>query len=235
MVGVACRMDDARPARRGTVVIERELVERCRKGERDAQRALYDRTVDRIHRLLLRMTHSEEDAFDLAQETYVRAFTRIDRFDGRSSVETWLYRIAVNEALGFLRRAGRERVRLRTLAAERPDRVESSEACESRIDLETALAALDPSDRTLLLLRYEQGLDYRTIASVMECAEGTVASRLNRSRRRLRVFLEKGCEDGEETKTTGHLTKGYDPPETDWVADRPMYREEERQGESHGL
>ncbi|MFQ5501088.1 MAG: RNA polymerase sigma factor [Phycisphaerae bacterium] len=197
---------------------ERELVEQCRKGERDAQRALYDRTVDRIYRLLLRMTHSEEDAFDLAQETYVRAFTRIDRFDGRSSVETWIYRIAVNEALGFIRRTGRERVHLRTLASERPDRVESSEACESRIDLEDALAALEPSDRTMLLLRYEQGLDYRTIAAVMECAEGTVASRLNRSRRRLRDLLDRGCEAGEETEATEHLTSGSD-------SGRPVRRE----------
>ncbi|MFQ5412024.1 MAG: RNA polymerase sigma factor [Phycisphaerae bacterium] len=190
---------------------EAELVERCRTGEREAQRELYTRTIDPIHRLLLRMTNSEEDAFDLAQETYVRAFTRIDRFDGRSSVRTWLYRIAVNEALGFMKRAGRERAHLRNLAAGRSDRVEMAAACESRIDLDTALATLSPSDRTMLLLRYDQGLDYRTIAAVLDCPEGTVASRLNRSRRRLRVFLEKGCVEGEETGVTGHLNEGADP------------------------
>lgn len=187
---------------------EAELVEGCRKGEREAQRELYSRTVASIHRLLLRMTHSEEDAFDLAQETYVRAFTRIDRFDGRSSVRTWLYRIAVNEALGFLKRAGRERAHLRTLASERSDRGQTAEACESRADLDAALAALSPPDRLILLLRYEQGLDYRTIAAVADCAEGTVASRLNRARQRLRAILEKDYGPAEETRAPAHPNGG---------------------------
>ncbi len=67
---------------------EQELVERCREGDREAQRELYDRTSGPVYRLLLKMTASPDDAFDLAQETYLKAFTRINQFDGRSSVAT---------------------------------------------------------------------------------------------------------------------------------------------------
>jgi hypothetical protein len=84
-------------------VTPEELVEACRRGDPDAQRALYDATCDRVYRLLLRMTRNSQDAFDLAQETYLKAFTRIGQFDAAASVTTWLYRIAVNEALQFLR------------------------------------------------------------------------------------------------------------------------------------
>ncbi|RME38752.1 MAG: sigma-70 family RNA polymerase sigma factor, partial [Planctomycetota bacterium] len=83
---------------------ERDLIARCRQGDRNARRTLFERTSDRIYRLLLRMTGNADDAFDLAQETYLRAFTEIGKFDGRSNVATWLYRIAVNEALQCLRR-----------------------------------------------------------------------------------------------------------------------------------
>ena len=81
------------------ILTESELVDGCRKGEREAQRELYARTCERIYALLLRMTRHPEDAFDLAQDTYLRAFARIGQFDGRSSLATWLYSIAVTQAL----------------------------------------------------------------------------------------------------------------------------------------
>ena len=85
-------------------MIEQELVERCRRGDRSAEHEVYTRTADRIYRLLVRVTRSSDAALDLAQETYVRAFTRIGQFDGQSSFYTWLCRIAINEALQLLRR-----------------------------------------------------------------------------------------------------------------------------------
>ncbi len=86
---------------------ERDLIRQCREGDAQAQRELYDLTVERIYRLLLRLTRNEQDAFDLSQETYLRVFTKLDDFGGRSSFATWVYRIAVNEALQFLRRENR--------------------------------------------------------------------------------------------------------------------------------
>ena len=130
---------------------EPDLVERCREGNREAQRELYDRTSENIYRLLLRMTASPDDAFDLAQETYLKAFTRMGQFDGRSSVATWLYRVAVNEALQFLRRARRTRVKLQQIV---PAPAEGDKGTESdfehstiRLDMNDAVAALAPIRR----------------------------------------------------------------------------------------
>ena len=193
---------------------EQELVERCREGDRQAQRELYDRTSERIYRVILKMTANPDDAFDLSQETYLKAFRRIESFDGRSSLATWLYRIAVNETLQFLRRAGRSQARLRHVS--RPQDVESeAESTMVRTDVNDALAAVDPTDRAMLLLRYQEGLDYRAIAEVVGCAEGTVASRLNRARQRLRDILRKSYGCGKETDAGGHpRNSGGFPAET---------------------
>ncbi len=167
---------------------ERELVELCRRGDRQAQRAIYDRTAEAIYRLALRMTRNADDAFDVAQDTYVRAFTRIQQFDGRSSLATWLHRIAVNEALQLLRRRRNEQHHLRLIPA--VEECETTPPSDDRkADLENAMADLPPTDRAILLLRYQQGLDYRQIAQALDCQPGTVASRLNRARTRLRALL----------------------------------------------
>ena len=83
---------------------EDQLVSGCRAGDRLAQRTLYERTSERIYRLLLRLTRDHEDASDLAQSVYLRVFERIGQFDGQSQLTTWVYRIALNEALQHLRR-----------------------------------------------------------------------------------------------------------------------------------
>ncbi|MFH0980331.1 MAG: sigma-70 family RNA polymerase sigma factor [Planctomycetota bacterium] len=189
------------------LLMKSDLAERCRRGDREAQRELYTRTSERIHRLLVRMTGNPDAAFDLAQDTYLRAFERIHQFDGRASLETWLYRIAVTEALQFLRQARRDRVHLQARNTE--GAVEStSNGSIARLDVNDALAALDPDERAILLLRYQEGLDYRAIASVVDCAEGTVASRLHRARERLRKYLGASYAPGEESKADGHPKDG---------------------------
>ena len=195
---------------------EEELVERCRNGERDAQHELYARTVPRIHRLLLAMTRNEEDALDLTQETYVRAFTRIGQFDGRSSLETWLYRIAVNQALGFLRRAKRERSSAERFSAAQTRRDCPRDGADSGLDLKAALSTLSASDRIILLLRYAQGLDYHAIARVIDCPEGTVASRLNRARQRLRLAMGDAYAGPEETRSGRHPMRGTTAAAEPW-------------------
>ena len=186
---------------------EQDLLERCRDGDREAQRELYDRTSGPVYRLLLKMTASPDDAFDLAQETYLKAFTRINQFDGRSSVATWLYRVAVNEALQLLRRAGRTRDRLQEMA---PEQCAGSNIEQSslKLDMNDALGTLGPNDRAMLLLRYQEGLDYRAIAEVVGCASGTVASRLNRARGNLREILRKSYGLREEKGHGDHPTDG---------------------------
>lgn len=191
-----------------------ELIERCRGGDRQAQRELYDRTVERVYRLLLRLANNNrDDAFDLTQDTYLRAFTQIDRFDGRSAFETWLYRIAVNEGLQFLRAAKR---RGRLARAHEPASVDEAPADRIgvRLDVDQALGRLEDTDRVILLLRYQEGLDYRAIAAATDVAEGTVASRLNRARKRLRDVLGPAygppAEDRRHTEETGATTQETD-------------------------
>lgn len=184
-------------------ITEHELVVRCKNGERDAQHALYVQTSERVYRLLVRMTRSSETAADLAQETYLKAFSAIATFDERSAVHTWLYRIAVNEALQWLRR--RKPATLDPeVAAACPDPRNNGHETATRLDLEAAMAALDPIDRAILLLRYQEGLDYRAIADVADIAMGTVASRLNRARDRIRGLLGDFAPAREETLADTH-------------------------------
>lgn len=185
---------------------ESEILEGCRRGDRDAQRALYDRTADRVHRLMLRMTRNADDAADLTQQTYLRAFSCIAQFDGRAALATWLYRIAVTEALQHLRRQRRPATP-RTRAELEPATPSALTALEVRLDVEEALHRLDPVDRTMLLLRYDAGEDYRAIAAIVNCAEGTVASRLHRARQRLRALLAPAPRAREETGGGVHPMK----------------------------
>lgn len=168
---------------------DRELIERLRRGDREAQHEAYIHTSERVYRLLLRMTRNAHDASDLTQETYLRAFARIGQFDGRCALGTWLYRIAVNEALQLLRRSTRNVVCRPESPGDSPDPAPHSDRSVVRMDVEEALAALPDDDRAILLLRHHEGLDYAAIAEVMDCPQGTVASRLNRARARLRQFL----------------------------------------------
>lgn len=182
-----------------------ELINGCKRGDREAQHELYVRSSERIYRLLLKMTGNCDTAFDLAQDVYIRAFSRIGQFNGDSSLGTWLYRIAVNEALQFMRRRGTQPLlsgasQVLVLTPSEGERI------AIRLDVNAALATLDTGDRTILILRYQEGLDYREIADVLDCAAGTVASRLNRARDRLRQALGKGYGISEEMAKARHLT-----------------------------
>lgn len=168
---------------------EAEILDGCRRGDRQARHELYVQTSTRVYRLLLRMTREHETALDLAQATYLKVFTRISQFDGRAAIATWIHRIAVTEALQYLRAQGRN-AGMPGSAAESVDSISENQAADVRMDIEDALALLEPLDRTILLLRYDVGHDYRAIAETLDCAEGTVASRLNRARERLRFVLK---------------------------------------------
>lgn len=184
-------------------MLEYELIERCRYGDRSAQQEVYSRTVERIYRLLLRIIGNRDDASDLAQETYVRAFTRARQFDGRSSFETWLCRIAINQALQERRRVT---LAQRALASSngRDVQLATYPAHDQRIDVEDALAQLSTDDRTIMVLRFQEGLDYAAIADLVGCPPGTVASRLNRARQRVRELLKKSYAEREEIHRPAH-------------------------------
>lgn len=181
-----------------------ELIQRCREGERHAQRVLFEQTSGAVYRFLLRLSGNPDDAFDLTQETYLKAFSAIAGFDGRSSLRTWLIRIGVNEALQLSRRSRVFKRKLEDLASNTTETCEPVSAADFRIDVNDALGRLEPRERVILLLRYHEGLDYAAIAQSAGIPEGTVASGLNRARQRLRSLL-KGGYGREEQATPVHL------------------------------
>lgn len=129
-----------------------------------------------------------DDAADVTQQVFLRVLQIIGQFTGRSRFKTWLYRVAVNEALQHLRRRGRKSAA--PLEHEPPDRspAHTRQSEESEL-LECALMRLDPELRSLFLLREVEQLSYREIASVLQINEGTVGSRLNRARELLQQHL----------------------------------------------
>lgn len=188
-----------------------ELVEGCRRGRRGAQRELYERYAERIYRLTLRLSGNEQDAADLTQDTFIRAFERFASFDGRSDVGTWLYRIATNEALQLFRRRRSEQ-RHRALLAQYRPALKDRPVEPDLPDVENALLRLPEVHRAVLVLKYQEGLSYDQIAEILQIAPGTVASRMNRARAELRALLGAQGAPAEEIHGNGHRTNGPAPP-----------------------
>lgn len=170
-----------------------QLVPACQQGDRHAQRQLYEQCRERVFRLVNRMVGTQE-APDLVQQVFLQTFRMIGQFSGRSRFETWLYRLAVNECLQFLRQSSRKSCA--ELGHEPADRSPAHTLRVQHRDLlDQGLQRLDPELRCIFLLREVEGLAYREIAEALEISEGTVASRLNRARVELKERLvELGWE-----------------------------------------
>jgi RNA polymerase sigma-70 factor, ECF subfamily len=169
-------------------VTDLELAHRCAQGDRESQRLLYDRHCDRVYRILYRMSGNADNALDLAQEAFIRVFEKIHTFDGGSTLMTWIYRIAVNEALQSRRRENRTAKALGLLAENQANRPSAS-ADDRGGEALNALTLLPEAERKLLVLRYIEELTYDEMARVLEKPPGTIASGLNRARQMLRRIL----------------------------------------------
>lgn len=148
---------------------------------------LYEQCADNVYGLMVRMV-GRQDADDLTQQVFLRMFRKLEQFNGQSKLETWLYRLASNEALQHLRRSKRRSTAplVTDPATDDPDRLGKAEEAEL---LETAMSQLDPELRAILILKEQQNLSYREIAESIGIPEGTVGSRLNRARKLLRQEL----------------------------------------------
>ena len=177
---------------------EAELIARAKKGDREAFGALVKRYGRRVIGVALAVVHNQDDALELAQETFVRAFENLGSFESRSSFSTWLYRIAANLAIDFWRREGRYNVlrgedaenELRRLPSARGDSFTAATRSELGERLSKALEQLTPEHRAVILLREVEGLSYDEISEVLNCPRGTVMSRLHYARSRLRGILK---------------------------------------------
>lgn len=189
---------------------DRDLVQRAAAGDADAFGALVRRHQRRIFRLAAHMLRSGAEAEDVTQETFVRAYQAIGRFDGRSEPFTWLYRIAVNLSLNAIRSRKPSRNSVSPeddprvealLAEERPSVGADPDGSAERRQLARAMCegidALSDTLRTTLVLVCIDGLSHEQAADVLGCPEGTIAWRVHEARRKLREHLAvRGFGDG---------------------------------------
>ena len=173
-----------------------ELVERARNGDQIAFRDLYDRNVDRIYRLAYRMAGEDDLARDFTQETFLRAYQRLDQFRGDAAFSTWLHSIAVSVSLNGLRKVDRHRKRERSLedAAHVAPEGRGLEP-DARERLKEAVDGLPEIYRTVLLMHDLEGYSHREIAETLGVAEGTSKARLFRAREKLRAALGEEMQE----------------------------------------
>lgn len=181
------------------------LVEECRKGDSSAFDELVRRYKDRIYSVVYRFLGNREDALDVSQEVFVRAYRGIDGFRGNAKVYTWLYSIAANLARNRLRDSGRlgrsMGTSLEALQESAPGLADSmgqqstprdnAITGETQALLQQCLGELPEHYRLAFVLRMVEDLSYEEIAEVMGCPVGTVKSRLNQARQILRDKLKE--------------------------------------------
>ncbi|MBS4008287.1 MAG: sigma-70 family RNA polymerase sigma factor [Clostridium sp.] len=197
---------------------EKVLISLCKRGDLSAYDRLMQRYEKRVYALCFRMAGNQDDAADLAQEAFLKAFRALPSFNGQAQFSTWLYRIVTNTCLDERRRQARRpqlfsldkplntedgQLAL-TLPAEASDPLATALSQETEIEIRTLLSMLPAEQRIVLVLRDMEGYSYDEIARMLNLNGGTVKSRLNRARRKLReLYLEKE----ELLSTTVHLKR----------------------------
>ena len=190
---------------------EGELVSRARAGDAAAFEQLMLASQDRVYTLCLRMTGNREDALDLAQEAFLNAWRGLASFQGNSSFSTWVYRLASNACIDFLRKRKRrqqgesphslddEEAPLPEPADPRGSPEEELERRELRRAVERGLQALPDHHRQVLVMRELSGMSYQEIGAVLDLDLGTVKSRIARARLALKNFLVQEGNFSPET------------------------------------
>lgn len=173
---------------------EKRVLKRIQQGERRAFEELLGQYESRVYRLALRYVHSVSDAEDLTQEIFLGIWRNVGGFRGSSSLSTWIYRVAVNHCLEFLRRKRPECVpygeELGLMAMDRrEDPLQASTLSELSGEIEAALEKLSPLHKDVILLHELHGLTYGECAEVLNVPVGTVKSRLSNAFTKLRELL----------------------------------------------
>jgi len=170
-------------------------------GDRDAFRVVVERHSHNIFRLAFRMTGNEQDAEDVVQETFLRAYRRLDRFESRSSFSTWIYRIAVNCSLDVSRKRRHEEESRVSPEPEAPDPVLSLPSTGPSADrlmisavvrekVETTIKALTEKERAAFVLRHFEGLSIEEVARAMGLKVNAAKNNIFRAVQKLRRALE---------------------------------------------
>lgn len=169
---------------------DKELLKMALEGDIGAFEELLGSNQRKIYNLCYRMMRNEQDAEDMSQEAFVKAFRSLRKFSFRSTFSTWLYRIAVNTCLDELRRRKKKTVSIDALDDMGMSIGDDSQAdIAGRValknDITSALYRLDDKDRMIVILKDVQGNSYEDIAGILGCPIGTVRSRLSRARAKL--------------------------------------------------
>jgi RNA polymerase sigma-70 factor, ECF subfamily len=185
------------------------LVLRCQKGDALAFEQLVIKYRSKVFSMIYGMVQNEQDAWDLAQEGFIKAWRSIHRFKGQASFYTWLYRIVTNVAIDSLRRKGFKKtaefddeiaatqVEPGSMTLPRPDPMphQGLEREEIRQRIEHAINKLSPEHRAVIVMKEIEELQYNEIAEALGCSIGTVMSRLFYARKKLQILLKDVYEN----------------------------------------
>jgi len=168
-----------------------DLVARCRAGETEAFERLYRHHSPRIYSLASRMAGSAEDGEDLLQEIFLQAYRKLGSFKGDAALGTWLYRLALNHCLDYVRsRQAKMNKLTETLDAETSfEPLARRDTPIARLDLERALERLPDGCREAFVLHDIEGFDHKEVGGLLGIAEGTSKSQVFKARARLRALL----------------------------------------------
>ena len=173
------------------------------EGDETALAPLVEKYKRMVYRLAMQITKNHADADDVMQETFIKVYRSIRTFRKDAAFESWLYRIVVNEALNFVKRRERQRESTLEIASEAAyeattryraqianDPHTHAEKSELRHHVTEAVNSLSLKHRTVVILHEFEGLTHAEIASILNCSEGTVRSRLHYARKKLRTLLK---------------------------------------------
>ena len=191
---------------------ERNLVAEAQQGSLEAFEEIVARHRDKVYGRAFSLVRNEDEALDLSQRAWIKAWQRLAQFQGGSSFGTWLSRIVINLCLDYLR--AQKRMKSESidemqeqfedagieLPAVHPNFAEGIDQAGLRQRIDQALAQLSPAHRTVLVLHEFEGLEYKEIAERMECSIGTVMSRLFYARRKLAALLADLKRERDDSK-----------------------------------
>ena len=185
------------------------LIADLSEGDETALAPLIEKYKRMVYRLAMQITQNHADAEDVMQETFLKVYRSIRTFRKDAAFETWVYRIAVNAALNFVKRRERRQentiettaeaefaVDLRYRATRASDPHVHAEKAELRRYVTEAVSSLSLKHRTVVILHEFEGLTHAEIASILNCSEGTVRSRLHYARKKLRTLLKPYVDAG---------------------------------------
>jgi RNA polymerase sigma-70 factor (ECF subfamily) len=170
-----------------------DLVARCQAGDVEAFEAIYRQHASRLYTLACRMAGSPEDGEDLLQEIFLQAYRKLGSFKGDAALSTWLYRLALNHCLDYVRsRRAKMNKLTETLDAEISfEPAARRETPIARLDLERAVERLPEGCREAFVLHDVEGFDHKEVGRLLGIAEGTSKSQVFKARMKLRALLGK--------------------------------------------